>query len=78
VRGVLAPVYAALGLEWDPSTTGEVAAEAPGSGWEQLRDALLAEYARDHDLVPVGVDEQTLELALDLVAEHRAAVHLPE
>jgi octanoyl-[GcvH]:protein N-octanoyltransferase len=72
VRGVLAPVYAALGLEWDPSTTGEVAAEAPGSGWEQLRDALLAEYARDHELVPAGVDERTLELALELVAEHRA------
>jgi octanoyl-[GcvH]:protein N-octanoyltransferase len=72
VRGVLAPVYDALGLDWDPSATGEVAAEAPGAGWEQVRDALLAEYARDHELVSVGVDEQTLELALELVPEHRA------
>ena len=72
VRGVLEPVYEALGLDWDPATTGEVAAEAPGAGWEQVRDALLAEYARDRELVPVGVDERTLELALELVAEHRA------
>ena len=72
VRDVLTPVYAALGLDWDPSTTGEAAAEAPGVGWDQVRDALLAEYARDRELVPVGVDERTLELALELVGEHRA------
>jgi octanoyl-[GcvH]:protein N-octanoyltransferase len=72
VRGVLEPVYDALGLDWDPGTTGEVSAEAPRAGWEQVRDALLAEYARDHELVSVGVDEPTLELALKLVAEHRA------
>jgi lipoate-protein ligase A len=72
VRDVLDPVYGALGLTWDPATAGEVAAEAPGATWEQVRDALLAEYARDHELVPVGVDERTLELALELVEEHRA------
>jgi lipoate-protein ligase A len=72
VRDVLEPVYAALALDWDPDATGEVAAEAPGTTWEQLRDALLAEYAREHELVPVGVDERTLELALELVEEHRA------
>jgi len=72
VRDVLGPVYAALALDWDPDATGEVAAEAPGTTWEQVRDALLAEYAREHELVPVGVDERTLELALELVEEHRA------
>jgi len=72
VRDVLGPVYSALALDWDPDATGEVAAEAPGTTWEQVRDALLAEYAREHELVPVGVDERTLELALELVEEHRA------
>ncbi|MBN1530735.1 MAG: lipoate--protein ligase family protein [Thermoleophilaceae bacterium] len=72
VREVLGPVYDALGLAWDPDTTGEVAAEAPGATWDQVRDALLAEYAREHELVPVGVDERTLALALELVEEHRA------
>jgi octanoyl-[GcvH]:protein N-octanoyltransferase len=72
VRQVLLPVYEALGLEWDPATTGEVAAEATGVTWEQVRDALLAEYARDHELVPAELDEATLELAHSLAAEHRA------
>ncbi len=72
VREVLLPVYAALGLDWDPATTGEVAAEAPGVTWERVRDALLAEYARERDLVPAELDERTLELARGLAAEHRA------
>ncbi len=72
VRQVLLPVYEALGLEWDPATTGEVAAEAAGVTWEQVRDALLAEYARDHELVPAELDDATLELAHSLAAEHRA------
>ena len=72
VREVLLPVYAALGLDWDPATTGDVAAEAAGVTWEQVRDALLAEYAREFELVPAELDEATLELARSLAAEHRA------
>ena len=30
VRDVLIPVYEALGLEWDPETTGSVEDEVPG------------------------------------------------
>ena len=45
VRAVLEPVYAALGLDWDPATVGAVGDELPGASWEQVRDALLAEYA---------------------------------
>ena len=72
VREVLLPVYAALGLDWDPATTGDVAAEAAGVTWDQVRDALLAEYAREFELVPAELDEATLELARSLAAEHRA------
>ena len=72
VREVLEPVYAALGLDWIPATTGEVAAEAAGTGWEQVREALLAEYGRGRELVPAELDEATLELARGLAAEHRA------
>ena len=57
------PVYAALGLDWDPATTGDVAAEAAGVTWEQVRDALLAEYAREFEIGAGRLDEETLELA---------------
>jgi lipoate-protein ligase A len=72
VREVLLPVYAALGLDWDPATTGDVAAEAAGITWDQVRDALLAEYAREFELVPAELDAATLDLARSLADEHRA------
>ena len=71
VREVLAPVYETLGLDWIPSTTGDVAGEAPGTTWEQVRDALLGEYGRGRELVEAELDEETLALAHRLVAEHR-------
>jgi len=67
VRDALVPVYAALGLDWDPLTVGAV-----GSDWDVLRDALVAEYARDHELEPAALDEDTLALARRLAGEHRA------
>jgi octanoyl-[GcvH]:protein N-octanoyltransferase len=72
VRDVLAPVYEALGLDWTPATTGDVAGEVPGTTWEHMRDALLSEYAGGRELVAAELDDQTLELAHRLVAEHRA------
>jgi lipoate-protein ligase A len=71
VRDVLVPVYAALGLDWDPATTGSVADEGEGIGWEDVLDALLAEYAERYDLVEAGLDEETLALARRLAPEHR-------
>ena len=79
VRDVLLPVYAALGLEWDPDTTGSVEAELDGrpaasaSRWDGIRDAILAAYARDRDLVEADLDEQTLALARRLAPEHQPA-----
>jgi lipoate-protein ligase A len=71
VRDALVPVYEALSLDWSPATTGDVAGEAPGVTWDAVRDAILAEYARDRDLVETPLDESTLELARGLAAEHR-------
>jgi octanoyl-[GcvH]:protein N-octanoyltransferase len=62
VRAVLEPVYAALGLAWDPATVGAV--ERP---WAEVRDAVLAEYAQRFELVEGAVDAETLELAQTLV-----------
>ena len=78
IRAVLEPVYAALGLDWNPRTFGavddELGARRSGSGvrlWDTVRDALLAEYARRFELVPGELDDETLALAQRLAVEHR-------
>ena len=74
VRDVLVPVYEALGLAWDPATVGAVEDEldSPGSSlWGAVRDALLAEYACDYELVEDGLDPETIALARRLAPEHR-------
>ena len=71
VNEVLEPVYAALGLDWEPAATGSVRSEAPSATWDVIRDALVSEYARDYDLTEAEVDSETLKLAETLAAEHR-------
>jgi lipoate-protein ligase A len=72
INDVLRPVYEVLGLAWEPQRTGSVAAESPGTSWDAVRDAVLAEYARDYELVEGELDEATLALARELAPEHRA------
>jgi lipoate-protein ligase A len=71
INEVLRPVYDALGVAWEPERTGSVTAERPGTTWDAVRNALLAEYAADHELVEAEVDEATLQLARELAPEHR-------
>jgi lipoate-protein ligase A len=73
VNAVLGPVYAALGLDWDPSASGSVRTETPSTTWNAVRDAIVTEYAREYDLVEDEVDAETLELAQGLAGEHRVA-----
>jgi octanoyl-[GcvH]:protein N-octanoyltransferase len=70
VRDVLVPVYAALGLDWDPATAGSVGDEAPGAGLDEVERAIVAEYAERHELEEAELDAETLELARRLRAEH--------
>jgi lipoate-protein ligase A len=71
VNAVLEPVYAALGLGWRPEASGSVRSEAEQLDWNAVRDALVTEYALERDLVASELDEETLALARELVAEHR-------
>ena len=71
INEVLAPVYAALGLDWAPSVTGSVRAEEPSASWADVRDALVTEYSRDYDIVEAELDPETLALAQNLKDEHR-------
>jgi octanoyl-[GcvH]:protein N-octanoyltransferase len=71
VREVLVPVYAALGLDWDPATAGSVADEVPGIGFEEVAEAIRAEYATRYELGQAELDEQTLALARERAADYR-------
>ncbi len=70
VRDILVPVYAALGLDWRPETTGSVADEVPGITWDAVHDAILAGYGERYSLEPVQLDPATLQLAQRLAPEH--------
>jgi lipoate-protein ligase A len=73
VRAVLAPVYAALGLSWDPATAGSVADElghpvAVGAVAAAVRTALATRYALEDG--PLG--PAVLALAETLEPDHAA------
>ena len=64
IAGVLVPVYEALGLDWDPATSGSVAEELgrqvdPG----ELEEALIGELAKSYELVSSELDEETVSAA---------------
>jgi lipoate-protein ligase A len=71
INEVLEPVYAALGLDWEPAVTGSVRTEEPSATWERISDALVTEYAVEYDLIEGELDADTLALAKELAEEHR-------
>jgi octanoyl-[GcvH]:protein N-octanoyltransferase len=70
VTDVLVPVYEALELDWDPSTSGSIAEEV---GREvdvgELEEALIAELAKSYELVDAELDEETVERAARALEE---------
>lgn len=69
-RDILTPIYAALGLQWDPRTTGAVEDVVPGATLEEVRQALLAELQSIRTTEPTRLDTDTHSLAADLVSWH--------
>ena len=70
VNEVLVPVYEALGLDWRPEATGSVADEASGVTWDDVAEALTAEYDERLGLETAELDGETLRLARRLAPEH--------
>lgn len=69
VRDVLVPVYAALGLGWDPATAGDLS----GPGLDDVARAVTGRLARDRDVDRHDVlDADTLELARRYAERHDA------
>jgi octanoyl-[GcvH]:protein N-octanoyltransferase len=67
IADVLVPVYAALGLDFDPRTAGDV-----GVDLEVLIAAVRFHYAERYELVSEPLDDVTLALAERLRSEHLA------
>jgi octanoyl-[GcvH]:protein N-octanoyltransferase len=73
VARVLVPVYEALGLDWLPATSGSVSEELsrevdPG----EVEEAVIGELARSYELVDAELDEETMRLAAETLAEESA------
>jgi lipoate-protein ligase A len=74
IRDVLVPVYAALGLDWDPATAGD----CEGPSLEEVRDAVVARLGQEHDLVETPeLDGETLALARRYAEAHDASDAAP-
>ena len=63
VRAVLEPVYAALELDWDPATAGDLADVVGGVTMDVALDALRRALAARIDLAEAPLDAGTLALA---------------
>ena len=69
IRDVLVAVNAALGVDWDPATAGDL---GDGMSLEDARGALIARVERDHSLEPAELDADTLALARRYATRHDA------
>jgi octanoyl-[GcvH]:protein N-octanoyltransferase len=75
LRAVLADVYAALELEWDPATAGAIADEVPGASLDAVERAVISAY--EWDLADAGLDAATLALADTLEVRHAVEARTP-
>ncbi len=71
LRAVLEDVYSALDLDWEPATTGSVADEVADVGIEEVRGAMLAQYARRAALMPRPLAGSELAAAAELAGRYR-------
>src|SRR5215217_2080434 len=66
IARVLVPVYEALGLDWDPTTSGSASEElAREVDVGELEEALIAELGKRYELVDSEIDDQTMRLATE-------------
>ena len=70
IREVLVPVYDALGLDWDPGTTGSLEDEVPGLTWDQAETAVEKAFAARFDLEEGSVTDGTVARARELASRH--------
>jgi octanoyl-[GcvH]:protein N-octanoyltransferase len=74
VADVLIPVYEALGLVWDPATTGSVEDELPGISWDEVAEAVLTRFRKSYDLVEESLAPDILTRAQGLQQDHEVTL----
>ncbi len=70
VRAVLVPVYAEMGLVWDPATAGSVEDEVPGTSWEAVAGAIIDRFADRFRLDQGELPGAVVARARDLLPRH--------
>lgn len=73
INGILSPVYAALGLTFDPAATGQLSAPDRPVGFETARTAIAEAFATRFELEPWSLDDETLARAEASVDDHLPA-----
>lgn len=72
IRGVLIPVYRALGIEWKPDTVGSVAAEIGSVTLETVEWAVRNEFERRYRLQPSSLPASIVDHGRQLARTHLA------
>lgn len=75
LRPLLATVYEALELRFDPASVGTVSAEAPAATIDVLERALIGAYDDRFGLRESRIDHSLVAEAKDMVADHRVPIH---
>jgi lipoate-protein ligase A len=70
IRDVLIPVYRALGLDWDPRTTGALADRSPGLDNSAVVTAIIDSAAQHFALEPGHIPTSVIDEATALLPEH--------
>ena len=70
INDVLVPVYDALEIDWRPETTGSLQAELGEVLYEDVKTAVLEEFAATYELYDGGLTSETLSMAEKLEPEH--------
>ncbi len=70
IRDVLIPVYRALGLDWDPRTSGALADRAPGLDNAKVATAIVTAMSRGFDLVRGELPDSVIDEARTMLSDH--------
>jgi len=70
IRDVLIPVYRALGLDWDPRTSGALADRAPGLDNSKVASAIVSAMSGRFDIERGELPDSVIEEARTLLPDH--------
>ena len=70
INEVLVPVYDALEIDWSPKTTGSLQAELGEVLYEDVKAAVLKEFAAAYEIYDGSLTQETLAMAGKLEPEH--------